>query len=155
EIIEKKNGKQDPGSMYELAHVTIFVVSITCWNLVGVFETHPRLFIWIENFIFSGLLHRLIVADVTKMKTKKFHNLLLALPIVGVLSLFEYMWNVRPLFNISMNDSIVAYVLLVHSVLCWSVYVSRIINEICDTLQIRLLFLTSEQLKKVKEASKK
>ncbi|ETO09735.1 hypothetical protein RFI_27642, partial [Reticulomyxa filosa] len=150
-----KDGKEDPGSVYELLHMTLFVLSFTCWNLVGVFSSHPRVFIWIENFVFSGLIHRLIVADVTRMKTKMYHNLLLLLPFVALFSAIEGFWGVRLFFNISMNSPLVVYGLLAYVATCWFVYVSRVINEICETLNIRLFVLTPEQIKKAIDNSKK
>ena len=134
--------RTDPGSHKELLHLFVFLTSLTLWSTTGVFTSHPIMFVWIACFIFSGLVHRLIVNDVTHMQSKTYHNLLVCLPFLGLFSLIESLFGIQ-VFPFSMNSYFVCSILLFWEFSCWFVYVSRVINEICETLNIRLFVIPS------------
>eukprot|EP01084_Bolivina_argentea_P260691 440314_1 len=137
-----KNGqKRDPGQIYELLHLVLFVCGFMCWNLVDVFGDYPWTFIWIGGFVFCGIVHRLIVADVTHMNTTKYYHLLNPLLIMIFGSLFEYGTNVSKDKSV-MNSPYMVYGILVYVLVFWSSYVLKVIDEICDTLKIRLFVIT-------------
>ncbi|ETO36527.1 CDP-alcohol phosphatidyltransferase [Reticulomyxa filosa] len=148
-----KEGKEDPGSYIELVQVSVFLITFVFWALTGAFEKHPYLFLWTEGLIFSGLVHRLIVADVCKLKTRKFYNLLALLPIISIFSVLDVFFNVNVLACLpttrvlTMSSGEVLLFIFVWELVCWLLYVVRVINEIAAILKIHVFFITDKHNK--------
>merc|ERR1712062_489182 len=104
---------------------------------------------WIIGFIFCGIIHRLIVADVTHMKTTKYYHLLDVLFVMIIGSLFEYFMNVQR-ENSIMCSVYMVYGIFIYVLLFWGSYVLKVIDEICDTLDIRLFVINPSKKKKEK-----
>lgn len=119
--------------------MTLLVVSICCWNLLDVFELYPIAFVWIVALIFSGMVHRLVVNDVTHMKTKRFPMLLASLPLIIIFSIIEYRGS--KLFGLSIVSPFFVYGVLAYESICWLAYICSVINEITDMLNIRLFVI--------------
>jgi len=142
----KKTRTPDGGRYIELIQLSTFIIFCVSWNLNDVFSKYPRTFIWTLCLIFSGLIHRLIIADVTRMKTKWFHNLLVPLPIVTILSLLEYNgFNMLSFVGkwigikqLNITHPLIVYGLFTYIVIAWSVFCIRVINEITETLNVQL-----------------
>ena len=149
EYYKKNKNKQDPGKWYEIGHMLLFVSGFVCWNLVGVFEDYPWSYIWICAFVFCGIIHRLIVADVAHMKTDKYYMLLLPLFLMIFGSIGECIMGISKSKSF-MNSAIMVYGIFGYVLIFWSAYVLKVIDEICDTLDIRLFVITNKDKKKSK-----
>eukprot|EP01083_Nonionella_stella_P147964 467659_1 len=132
--------KEDPGRVYELLHLALFIMGFVCWNLCDVFTDYPWTYLWIAALVFSGIIHRLIVADVTHMKSAKYYSLLNPLCVMVFGSLFEYAMNVENAQSV-MNSPHMVYGILVYVLVFWLTYVFKVIHEICDTLSIGLFVI--------------
>merc|ERR1712154_227594 len=132
--------KKDPGGIYEMLHMMLFVMAFMCWNLVDILSDYPWTFVWIAGFVFCGIIHRLIVADVTHMNTTKYYHLLNVLFLMIFGSLFEFIWKV-PKERSVMNSPYMVYGILFYVLMFWSAYVLKVIDEICETLDIKLFVI--------------
>jgi len=133
---EENKKKVDPGRSVELFQLFLFVTTMIVWNSLNIFEIAPKTFLIVACLIFSGMIHRLIVADVTHMKSALFANILLPLPFIFVGSILEYFFSIKLFFNLSLASTAVVYAIFGYVLICWLHYVLTVIHEICDTLNI-------------------
>lgn len=147
QLFYKQNkDKKDPGQIYEILHMLLFVAGFVSWNLVDIFIDYPWTYLWIVGFVFCGMIHRLIVADVTHMNTTKYYHLLNPLFIMIIGSIYEYIMKI-PKSESIMNSPYMVYGILIYVLIFWSSYVLKVIDEICDTLKIRLFVITPPKKK--------
>jgi phosphatidylglycerophosphate synthase len=144
-----KTRNEDKGSNDELFHLFVWTLGTTLWAATGALFENPRMFIWIDNFIFSGLVHRLIVADVTHQRAEKMPLLIATMPFLALFSFSEKFLGTK-LCPFEMTSGVVVYALLAWSVTFWVGYVTRVINEICDTCNIYLFSIEKPPKKKVR-----
>ena len=129
-----------------ILHMLLFVAGFVSWNLVDIFIDYPWTYLWIVGFVFCGMIHRLIVADVTHMNTTKYYHLLNPLFIMIIGSIYEYIMKI-PKNKSIMNSPYMIYGILIYVLIFWSSYVLKVIDEICDTLKIRLFVITPPKKK--------
>eukprot|EP01083_Nonionella_stella_P012496 35462_1 len=143
----KETNKEDPGQVYELLHMVLFLIGFMCWNVCDVLRDYPWTYVWIAGLVFCGIIHRLIVADVTHMKTTKYYSLLNPLWIMIFGSLYEFVLGVKKAQSV-MNSPYMVYGILVYVLVFWMAYVLKVIDEICETLDIRLFVINPPKIKK-------
>ena len=137
----------DPGQLYELIHFVLFLAAFVSWCRVGALVEWPWTFGWLMAFIFCGIIHRLIVADVTHMDSAKWYRLLDSLVLIVAVSTYEIAFDV-PIEKSMMNSPSMVYGIFVYVLVFWTNYVVRVIDEITSTLDIRLFVITPPKQKK-------
>eukprot|EP01083_Nonionella_stella_P300690 1027936_1 len=126
---------------YEIGNLIVFHVSLCLWNLVGIFGEQPILFISIASATFAHLIHRLIIADVTKQKTRKIQYIILPCVAVGLVSVFEYVAQAPVILDVSMADVKVTAAVLCYTTYVMVVYSMRCMIDISNILKIRIFLI--------------
>merc|ERR1712154_619540 len=101
---------------YELGNVIVFHLSLCLWNVVGIFQAHPTLFMSTAAFTFAHLIHRLIICDVTKQKSRKIQYIIIPYVVIGILSVLESFFQIKIFNRLSMKDFNVMLIVLLYSV---------------------------------------
>merc|ERR1712187_951717 len=74
---------------YELGNVFVFHVSIGLWDMVGVSGEYPTMFVTAVGIAFGHLVHRLIICDVSKQRSRRVQYIIIPFVVVGILSVLE------------------------------------------------------------------
>jgi len=87
--------------------------------------------------VFCGIIHRLIVADVTHTDSEQWYWLLMAPLLMLCGSVAQMMMGGE-----WMSSAVVVYGLLLYVLAFWAYYALSVVREICETLHIRLFVIT-------------
>ena len=133
---------------YELGNLFVFHLSLCLWNLSGIFGEYPVTFITICSFTFGHLIHRLIICDVTKQKSRRIQYIVIPFIFVGIISVFEY-FNVKPIIiGISMTDWRIMYGIFCYTTFVMLFYAIRCMVDISNLLGIHIFFINAPKIKK-------
>ena len=132
---------------YELGNLMVFQVSLLMWNLSDVFTEFPTLFVSTIALCFAHLVHRLIICDVTKQKSRKLQYIILPFVMVGILSGFEYYLKQPIIWDLSMKDVKVVIVVFVYTAYIMFVYAIRCMIDISNILDIRIFLINPPKIK--------
>merc|ERR1712176_1082397 len=140
-VTKKEKKKFYNERFYELGNVFVFHLSLCLWNLLGIFEKYPVVFISTVAFTFAHLIHRLIICDVTKQKSRKIQYIIIPFVVIGIVSVLEYNTQKEIIWNLSMTDEMVIYGVFMYVTYIMVVYAMRCMIDISNLLQIRIFLI--------------
>ena len=147
-VTSKEKKKFYNERFYELGNVFIFHLSLCFWNLCGIFNKYPILFISTSAFTFAHLVHRLIICDVSKQKSRRIQYIIIPFIIIAIISIFEYANNGKPIlfYNISMNDYKIIFIVFCYTTYIMIIYAMRCMIDISNLLNIRIFLINPPKI---------
>ena len=126
---------------YEMGNVIAFHVSVCLWNTVDVFSEHPTMFVTVIGLTFAHLVHRLIICDVSKQKSRKLQYIVVPYVIVAILAVLESCFGMKVVDGLSMKDFKVICGVLLYSAYVMITYAMRCMIDISNILKIRIFLI--------------